>query len=32
MGKDSQKVETFIYKISNSWGCNVQLGDYRKTD
>ena len=29
MGKGGQKVETSTYKISKSWGYNVQYGDYR---
>ena len=29
MGEGSQKVQTSSYKISKSWGYNVQHGDYR---
>ena len=28
MGGSGQKVQTSSYKISNSWGYNVQYGDY----
>ena len=28
MGEDGQKVQTFSYKITNFWGCNIQHGDY----
>ena len=28
MGKGSQKVQTFSYKINKSWECDVQHGDY----
>lgn len=28
MGEEGQKVETCRYKISQSWRCNVQDGDY----
>ena len=28
MGEGSQKVQNSNYKISKSWGCNVQHGDY----
>ena len=28
MGGGGQKVQTSTYKISNSWGYNVQHGDY----
>ena len=28
MGKGGQRVQTSIYKINKSWGCNVQHGDY----
>ena len=28
MGKGGKQAQTSIYKISKSWGCNVQHGDY----
>ena len=28
MGKGGQKVQTSSYKISKSWGCDVQHDDY----
>ena len=28
MGKGSQKVQTWSYKLNESWGCHVQHGDY----
>ena len=28
MGEGVQKVQTSSYKINESWGCNVQHGDY----
>lgn len=28
MGEGGQKVQMFSYRINNSWGCNVYLGDY----
>ena len=28
MGKGYQKVQISSYKMTKSWGCNVQLGDY----
>ena len=28
MGEKGQKVEISSYKMSKSWGCNVQHGDY----
>ena len=27
MSEGGQKVQTYSYKINNSWGCNVQHGD-----
>ena len=31
IGKEGQKVQTFSYKISESWGCNVQHGAYSRS-
>ena len=28
MGESRQNVQTSSYKISNSWGCNIQHGNY----
>ena len=28
MGEGGQHVQTSIYKINKSWGCNVQRGDH----
>ena len=28
IGKGDQKLQTSRYKISKSWGCNIQHGDY----
>lgn len=28
MGEAGQKRQTSNYKISQSWGCNIQLGEY----
>ena len=28
MGESGQNVQTSSYKISNSWGCNSQHGNY----
>ena len=28
-GEEGQKVQTFSYKISKSWGCHVQHTAYR---
>ena len=28
MGEGDQKVQTFCCEINNSWGCNLQYGNY----
>ena len=28
MSERGQKVQTSIYEINKSWGCNAQVGDY----
>ena len=30
MGEGGQKAQTSSYKISKSWGCDAQRGDYRE--
>lgn len=30
MGEGHQKVQTSIYKINKTWGCNVQHDDYNE--